>query len=187
MQKTKSVARCAFQRFPVIARALQQRQGADHIGLHERCGAVDRAIDVAFRCEIHDRIRTMLGEHLRDESAIADIALHEHMVGIAVQHRQGVEIARIGQRIEIDDAHAARNGVEHKITADETGTAGYEPCRHLGTPVGGDRSSKNSRQNIVDKNMRGHQWRCPHVRRPVPRPADTESERNIVVGEIVRR
>jgi fructose-specific phosphotransferase system component IIB len=41
---------------PQGLRGLEQRMGTDHIGANEVIGAQDRAVDVRFRREVHDRI-----------------------------------------------------------------------------------------------------------------------------------
>ena len=53
--------------------------------------------------------------------------LHEHVVRIAVEGRQRVEIAGVGQRIEVDDAYAALHRLKYEIATDKTGTAGDKP------------------------------------------------------------
>src|SRR5690606_16062312 len=80
--------------------------------------------------EVDHRIGAMLREQARDQRTVADIAVHEHVVGVVVERRERVAIARVGQRIEIDDADAAAHGVQHEVATNETGAAGYEPSRH---------------------------------------------------------
>src|SRR3546814_19070559 len=64
------------------------------------------------------------------QRAIADVAMLEDVMGIAVQRRERVAVAGIGQRIEIDDADAFTHGVQHVVATNETGAAGYQPGRH---------------------------------------------------------
>src|SRR5690606_26380538 len=49
-------ARGGAQPVPVGAGGFQQRVGADHIGLYEGGGAVDGAVDVGFRRQVHDGV-----------------------------------------------------------------------------------------------------------------------------------
>ncbi len=52
------------------------------------------------------------------------------MIRVAVQAGQGLQIAGVGQRIEVDDFDAARDGLENEVTANESGAAGDKPCGH---------------------------------------------------------
>ena len=84
-----------------------------------------------FGGEIDDRGRLMLGKEALDERAIADVAVHEHVLGRVARRRERVEIAGVGQLVEIDDALAVlRERLEHEVRADETGAAGDEECFH---------------------------------------------------------
>ena len=49
------------------------------------------------------------------------------MVGVALQRRQGFQIAGVGQLVEVDDGLVGLGQpVEDEVAADETGTAGDE-------------------------------------------------------------
>src|SRR5699024_8988962 len=56
VQEAEGVLAVAGQLAPVVACALQQRQGADHVGLDEGGRAVDGAVDVAFGGEVEDGV-----------------------------------------------------------------------------------------------------------------------------------
>ena len=77
-----------------------------------------------------DGVRTVFGQQAGDERLIADVTFDEHMVRIVVQRGQGLQIARVGQRIQVDDAHAFGDCFEDKVTANESGSAGDKPCGH---------------------------------------------------------
>ena len=132
VQEAERVPGRAFQPLPVVAHRLQQGQGADHVGLHEGRRAVDRTVHVAFGGEIHHSIGAMFGQQPRHQGAVADIAMHEHMLRVALQRGQGVAVAGIGQRVEVDHALAARHGLQHEIASDEAGAAGHEPGCQVG-------------------------------------------------------
>ncbi len=72
----------------------------------------------------------MLGQQAGDQRAVADIALHEHMPRVAVQAGQGLQVAGVGQCVEIDDLDATGDRFENEVTANESGTAGDKPCGH---------------------------------------------------------
>ena len=131
MQETERVLPLERQRAPVRERAFEQRQRADDVRLHELGRPVDRPVHVRFGGEIEDRGRLVLGKDAFDERAIADVAVHELVAFVVAKRRQRVEIPRVGQLVEIDDARPAlRERLEHEVRADETGAAGDEECFH---------------------------------------------------------
>ena len=68
---------------PVAQRFLQQREGADDIGLNEFAGAVDRAVDMALGREIHHRVGLVFLEQLAQRRRLADAGLLESIVWVA--------------------------------------------------------------------------------------------------------
>src|SRR5688572_15535901 len=101
---------------------IEQVEGTDDIGFDESRGPVDRSVDVTFRGEIHHCAGTMLLQERVDQLAIADIAVSKDMSRIIPQRREITEIARVRQRIEIDDGLIAlREPIEHEVGADESG------------------------------------------------------------------
>src|SRR5690606_37197225 len=99
----------------------------DHVGLDEGGRAVDGAVHVALGGEVEHRVGAVLGQQARHQGPVADVPVHEDVVGVALQRGQGVEVAGIGQRIEVDDPDTPRHRLEYEIAADETGAAGDEP------------------------------------------------------------
>ncbi len=131
MQEAESILLRQRRGAPVRQRALEQRQRADHIRLHERRRAIDRTVDVRFGREIHDRIGLVFVEQFRDEHFVADIALHEDMIRIVAHRLERIEIARVREQVEIDDAIAAfAQKAEHEIAADKPGAAGDQKGFH---------------------------------------------------------
>ncbi len=115
------------QRAPVAAHGFEQPEGAEHVGLDEVLGPVDGAVHVGFGREVDDGARLVLGQQAVDQRAVADVALHEDVVRIALERRQGLEVAGIGQLVEVDDGLVAlREPVENEIGADEAGAPGYQ-------------------------------------------------------------
>ena len=75
MQEAEGVAPRGLEPAPIAQRFLQQRERADDIGLNELAGTVDRAIDMALRGEIHDRMRLVPIEQCAQRQPVADINL----------------------------------------------------------------------------------------------------------------
>ncbi len=124
MQETEFRFRCAFQRVPVSAHGFEQAEGADDIGLDEIFRAVDRAVHMGLRCKIYDGPRLVFSQQFGDQCRIADVAVGEDVAGVVFQADQVLEIAGVGEFVEIDDGLiAAGQPVEHKIGADESGAA----------------------------------------------------------------
>src|SRR5690606_4050335 len=122
------------------------------------------------------RIGAVLREQARDQRAISDVAMHEQVVRVAIERSQRVAVARVGQRIEIDDADAVANGVQHEVATNETGAAGYEPSRHAVLPVtsfqngmsSSAKSSENSALAAAGTSRRCGALRCGRSLRPPP-------------------
>ena len=83
------------------SRRFQQRQGANHIGLHKRRRPIDRTVDMAFCGEVDDRVRLVLAQQSVQQDAIRDAAFDEDVRGVAQHAGQRVAIASIGERIQI--------------------------------------------------------------------------------------
>lgn len=88
---------------------------------------IEPTVDVRFGGKIDDGAGLVLGQELGDEVEITDVALDENMPGITVDRSEVLQVAGVGQRIEIDDFFVRLSQpVEDKIAADETGAAGNE-------------------------------------------------------------
>jgi len=81
---------------------------------------VDRAIDVAFRREMHDGPGLILVEQPRNPLPVADVAFDEDVPRVVFQTCQIAEVAGIGELVEIHHRRGfGRDPVEHEIGADE--------------------------------------------------------------------
>jgi hypothetical protein len=64
---------------------------------------VDAAVDVRFGGKIDDGAGLVLGKQAADEVKVADVALDEGVARIALQAGEVLEVAGVGQRVEVDD------------------------------------------------------------------------------------
>ena len=136
VHEAKRLAFRGRKRRPPRARRVEQAEGADDVRLDERRRAVDRPVDVRFRREIDDRPRAVLRQQRRHERAVADVAAHELMPGIAGQRLEVAQVAGVGEQVEIDHRLPGRGEpVQHEVGADEAGTAGDED--HVGSGFDG--------------------------------------------------
>ena len=82
---------------------------------------------MAFGGEMHDRPDRILAEQRGDSIAVADVATHEDVAAVARDRLQIVEVARVGEHVEVDDRFVAGGEpVKDEIAADEAGAAGNE-------------------------------------------------------------
>lgn len=126
MQETERLLRIARQGFPVGAHRFEQAEGANDVGLDEVFRAMNRTIDMRLGGEIDHRTRLMLGQQLLDQRRVGDIAVDEQVLGVAIDGRQALQVARVGQLIQVDDQLICLSyPVQDKVSADEAGSAGY--------------------------------------------------------------
>jgi len=112
---------------PVAAYYFEQMEGADDVGLDEVFRAVDGAVDVALGGEVDDGARLLFGEQFADQGAVADVALDEDVALVAVQAGEVLQVAGVGEFVEIEDRLVVLSQpVEDEVRADEAGAAGDE-------------------------------------------------------------
>ncbi len=71
----------------------------------------------SMRVALHD---------VQHRGAVADVGAHEHVPGVALQVAQVLEVAGVGQDVDVDD-QVVRAGAPHQANvggADESGAAG---------------------------------------------------------------
>jgi hypothetical protein len=91
-------------------------EGADDVGLDEVFRAVDGAVNVAFGREVHHRARPMLFEQPPEQRRVADVALHEAVPGVAGQRGQVLQVAGVGQGVQVDHRLVAQaQPVQHEV------------------------------------------------------------------------
>jgi hypothetical protein len=124
MVETKRFALGGRQCLPVGAGGLEQAVGADNVGLDEIRRAIDGAIDVGLGRQMHDRLGCEALEHGADARLVGDIGLHELVAGVVGDGGQGLEIAGIGEFVEVEHfVFGVADQVAHDGRPDEAGTA----------------------------------------------------------------
>ena len=115
------------QRGVVAPRLVQQGEGADDVGLDERGRAVDRAIDVGLRREVHHRVGLVGREDLAHRGGIGDVGADQHVARMAACLLQRLLRGGIGQLVDVDH-HVV--GVAHQVAhhggSDEAASAGQQ-------------------------------------------------------------
>ena len=127
MQKAKTRLGLALQTIPIGTHGLQQAESAHHIGLYEILGTMNGAVHMRLGRKVHHGAWLVLRQQLRQLCTVADIGLHKHMAGIALQAGQILQIACIGQFVDIDHrlVHMCQP-IENKVGADKACTASHE-------------------------------------------------------------
>lgn len=88
---------------PVGAGRFKQIECADDIGLDKLACRIDRAVDMAFRSQVHHGIRLVLCEYAVEFGSVANIHLLKSVARIIGYLGQRFQIAGISQLIDIDD------------------------------------------------------------------------------------
>ena len=125
MQQAKPRLVCTGQAAPIGTQRLQQVECAHDIGLDELCRAVDRAIHMRLSREVDDGAGSVLVQKAGKQRSIPKIAVHKHVACITVQTGEVLQVAGVGEFVQVDDRLVAGGQpVDHKIAADEAGAAG---------------------------------------------------------------
>ena len=92
---------------PVFQGRVQHLKRAQYVRYDELRRVVDRAVDVRLGGEVDDRRRPVLRERPIDRGPVGDVALDEDVVWVAAHRFQRIEVAGVGQGVEIDDLRLA--------------------------------------------------------------------------------
>ncbi|MNV50259.1 hypothetical protein D3C71_1422610 [compost metagenome] len=118
MVETEALLLLRLQRLPVMPCRLQQGVGSHHVGFDKGRRAINRTVDMAFRRQVHDHIRLILGKHPIQCRAIADIHLLERIAFAISNHRKRFQVAGVSQLIH--HHHAVPRGFNNM--PDDRGT-----------------------------------------------------------------
>ncbi len=113
---------------PSAAAGLQQVDRADDVGLNEGHGPGDGAVHVRLSRQMEHRPEPVLGENRLQIGRISDVALEEGVVLPPLHIRKVLQVARVGELIEVEDV-IVRVGLHkqpHHVRADEAGPAGNQ-------------------------------------------------------------
>ena len=127
MMKAECIALFRRHLLPISARRFQKRVGADNIGFDKRRCPVNRAVDMAFRCQMHYRIGLVRGQHAVEFGTVADIHLLEGIARAGGHRFERLEITGISEFVYIDHAVVGvGDNMADKCRADKAGAAGDE-------------------------------------------------------------
>ena len=118
--------------FPDILGGVQQVHRSHHVGEDELHGVGDGAVHMRLGGEVDNPIVALLLKQVGDEFRIHDVALHETVVRLLVNVGQVLEIACVGELVQIvyfNIGVLVDKKSDHMGT-DEAGTAGNENFFH---------------------------------------------------------
>ena len=110
----------------VLAAAFHQHLRAHHVGAHEDAGVGDGAVHMAFSGKVDHDIGVLFLKETVHRLRIGDVRAHKTEARVVHDGREGFQIARVGQLIQIDqqDLRVFLEHIVHKVGTDKTGTAG---------------------------------------------------------------
>src|SRR5262245_39439656 len=130
MQKAAGFQRA--RRAPVVERGLQEGEGSQHIGLQERLGILNGAIDMRLGGQMRDAAETMFVEQAADQRGVVDVALDESDAPLGNKRLDAAQIGRIGDGVDDYQPIGGSRGAPgmQQVLADETGAAGNQDSMH---------------------------------------------------------
>jgi hypothetical protein len=109
---------------PVDLCLLQKNKRALNVGADERLGRGDGAVHMAFRRKVNNGPGLMLAQQRTYKFRVAYVAAGEQITRIPLQRRQIGWVARIGQKVQVDDGRSrGPDPAQDKIRADKTCSA----------------------------------------------------------------
>ena len=127
MQKAERGLVGLRQSRPIPTHCLEQAEGAHNIGLDELAWAMNGSVDMTFGGKVHHCAWLVFKQQSRNQRSVANVALHKHVAGIALQAGQGFEVSGVSELVEVDNGLAlCSKPVEHEIGTDKAGTPCYK-------------------------------------------------------------
>ncbi|MNF99416.1 hypothetical protein D3C84_823100 [compost metagenome] len=127
MVEAESALATLIQTIPISPGRFQQHIGANDIGFDEIGRPGDGTIDVTLGGQVHYGIGLMRGKYPVQLGAVADIHLLEGITLAGCHVSQRLQIARIGEFIEVDDSILRiTDDVVHNGRADKAGATSHK-------------------------------------------------------------
>ena len=91
------------QALPIELRSLQQAQRAHHVRPCEGERVLDRAVHMTLGGQMDDAVDVVLFHQLPDRVEVADVGLHEGIVGLVLDVLEVGQVSCVCQLVEVDD------------------------------------------------------------------------------------
>jgi hypothetical protein len=113
--------------YTVGAGCVQQHSGTQYVGAYKDTGIGDGTVYVRLGSKVYYHVKLLLCKQIHDELTVCDIALYKLVVGLVLHGLQSLQIASIGQQIQVHDLILGIlvYHVMYKVAADKTGATGY--------------------------------------------------------------
>ena len=95
MQKAEILRLLVRQLHPIGPRRFEQTVCAEHIGADEGIGAIDRAVNMALRGQVHDDVGRVRVKHGIHRGTVANIGLDEAVAWTIGDCLQRAQIRRV--------------------------------------------------------------------------------------------
>ena len=127
VQEAEVLTLALFHLGPVGPYHFQQAERPGHVGVDEGRRTSDRTVHMTFRRKVQHCADRVSAQQAPDQRAVADIAVHEVVARVARNACKIVQVAGIGQLVEVDDRLVMlRQPVEHEVGTNEAGTTGHK-------------------------------------------------------------
>ena len=91
------------QRLPVEFCSLQQTQSTHHVSLGKGKRVLDTSVHMTLCCQVDNAVHLLVLHQLIEGVEVADVHLHEFVVGFVFDVLQVCEVSRIRQFVEVND------------------------------------------------------------------------------------
>src|SRR5574343_1174889 len=136
MQKAERGFFTLGQTIPVAPHRLEQGIRPNNVGFNEVARTVNGSMYMALSCKVDDSAWPVFGQQARYQFAITNVTLNKDVTRIALQARQGFQVAGIGQLVQVDNGLArARQPIQNKVTANKAGSAGHQNGHEKSNPI----------------------------------------------------
>ena len=117
-----------WQAFPIKLGGLEEGERSHDVRTSECEGVLYGAVHVALCCEVDDAVDLLVLHQFVEGIEVADVHLHELVVGLVLNVFQVREVACVGQLVEVDDLvlGVLVDEEAYYVTADETGSTSYD-------------------------------------------------------------
>ena len=107
---------------------MQEGECSHHIRASKGEGVFDAAIHMTLCCEVDDAVDLLVLHQFVEGIEVADVHLHELIVGLVLDVLQVREVACVGQLVEVNDLvlGVLVDEEAYYVTADETGSTSYD-------------------------------------------------------------
>src|SRR5690606_27701004 len=115
-----------IKRRPVASGGFQQHVSTDDVGLDKLRRAADRAVNMGFGRQMHNRVRLVFTEYTIKIFTITDVDALERVALALLDGLERLKVASVSQLVDVDDRVARiGNDMTYDCRTDEASAACY--------------------------------------------------------------